>query len=142
MTRLECAICHRVGSRWFMLTEEGETVCQQIDVCDRRAADPLPPLAPLEPAETHIRCWAEPAERQHDRTADCWCEPRVVDCGDTTVIDHSGAVRPSVLAVPSIDLGIGSRADGMATRIGHVLAYPGRRAPRAAGRKTLSVRRT
>lgn len=55
----------------------------------------------------HIHCYAEPGERQHTQTAGCWCHAFKLTLDDGTVVfDHDGDVRPSVLAMPPLLLGI------------------------------------
>lgn len=82
----------------------------------------------------HIHCHAADGERQHMLTTGCWCHPFTLRLSDgIVVVDHNGGVRPSVLVEPKLDLGVGSRADGLATRTGRFIGSRGTAAPRTNG---------
>lgn len=83
----------------------------------------------------HIHCHAPESERQHTMTGGCWCHPFTLRLtnGDV-IIDHNGAVRPSVLVEPKISLGMDRNTSGLADRSGRLSLPQHRRAPRRAGR--------
>lgn len=74
----------------------------------------------------HIHCHAEPDQRQHTLTGGCWCHPYTLRLtnGDT-VIDHNGAVRPSVVAVAGkVNLGMDNQRLGLHARTGRSTYIP------------------